>query len=114
MWWPCGWEALGVAYQPSSSAVGSSLPPLSRPQLAEACRVRAVELFEEGVSSAEIARAVGVYAESVRRWRRAWEKGDTSALRRRAAPGQAGRRPGRENPGRFAARSPGSWVRGQG
>ncbi|MFG2895173.1 helix-turn-helix domain-containing protein [Streptomyces sp. NPDC048248] len=70
MWWRCGWEALGVAYRPSSAAASSSLPPLSRPQLAEARRVRAVELFEDGVSNAEIARAVGVCAESVRRWRR--------------------------------------------
>ncbi|WP_411977382.1 helix-turn-helix domain-containing protein [Streptomyces decoyicus] len=38
--------------------------------MAEARRVRAVELFEEGGSNPEIARAVGVCAESVRRWRR--------------------------------------------
>ncbi|WP_285369034.1 winged helix-turn-helix domain-containing protein [Streptomyces albipurpureus] len=56
--------------------------------MAEARRVRAVELFEGGVSSAEIARAVGVCAESVRRWRRVWEKGGASALRRRAATGR--------------------------
>ncbi|WP_443052233.1 helix-turn-helix domain-containing protein [Streptomyces sp. JV190] len=67
MWWPCGWEA----YQPSPSIAG---PSLSRPQLAEARRVRAAELFEDGVSNAEIARAVGVCAESVRRWRRMWEQ----------------------------------------
>ncbi|MFI2457885.1 winged helix-turn-helix domain-containing protein [Streptomyces sp. NPDC019539] len=88
MWWPCGWEAVGVVYQPSSSAAGSPLPPLSRPQLAEARRVRAVELFEVGASNAEIARAVGVCAESVRRWRRVWEEGGVSALRRRAATGR--------------------------
>ncbi|MFB7650173.1 helix-turn-helix domain-containing protein [Streptomyces sp. NPDC056085] len=69
-------------------AAGSPLPPLSRPQLAEARRVRAVELFEEGVSNAEVARAVGVCAESVRRWRRVWEKGGASALRRRASSGR--------------------------
>ncbi|MFJ6662203.1 winged helix-turn-helix domain-containing protein [Streptomyces sp. NPDC091377] len=88
MWWACGWEAVGVAYQPSSSVAGSSLPPLSRPQLAEARRVRAVELFEDGVSNVEIARAVGVCAESVRRWRRVWEEGGPAALRRRAATGR--------------------------
>jgi transposase len=77
-----------VAYQPSPSVAGSSLPALSRPQLAEARRVRAVELFEGGVSNAEIARAVGVCAESVRRWRRVWEQGGASALRRRAATGR--------------------------
>ncbi|MFE2530041.1 helix-turn-helix domain-containing protein [Streptomyces sp. NPDC059382] len=63
-------KAVGVACQPSSSTAGSTLPPLSRPQLAKARRVRAVELFEDGVSNAEIATAVGVCAESVRRWRR--------------------------------------------
>ncbi len=31
--------------------------------------------FEDGVSNAEIARTVGVCAESVRRWRRVWEQG---------------------------------------
>ncbi|MFJ8545838.1 winged helix-turn-helix domain-containing protein [Streptomyces sp. NPDC093586] len=76
-----------MAYRPSPSVAGSFLPPLSRPQLAEACRVRAVGLFEDGVSNAEIARAVGVCAESVRRWRRVWEQGGASALRRRAATG---------------------------
>ncbi|MEU5445473.1 helix-turn-helix domain-containing protein, partial [Streptomyces griseofuscus] len=69
MCWGCGWKDVRVAYRPSPSAAGSSLPPLSRPQLAEARRVRAVELFEDGVSNAEIARAVGVCGESVRRWR---------------------------------------------
>ncbi|MEU0384670.1 helix-turn-helix domain-containing protein [Streptomyces chartreusis] len=77
-----------MAYQPSPSDASSSLPPLSRPQLAEARRVRAVELFEEGASNAAIARAVGVCAESVRRWRRVWEQGGVSALRRRAATGR--------------------------
>ncbi|WP_443071645.1 helix-turn-helix domain-containing protein [Streptomyces sp. WMMC940] len=88
MWWLCGWEVAGVAYQPPPSVAGSSLPPLSRPQLAEARRVRAVELFEGGVSNAEIARAVGVCAESVRRWRRVWEQDGASGLRRRAATGR--------------------------
>ncbi|MFC9227520.1 winged helix-turn-helix domain-containing protein [Streptomyces decoyicus] len=77
-----------MAYRPLSSASGSSVPPLSRPQLAEARRVRAVELFEEGGSNPEIARAVGVCAESVRRWRRVWEEGGAPALRRRPATGR--------------------------
>ncbi|MFC9238465.1 helix-turn-helix domain-containing protein [Streptomyces decoyicus] len=80
-------EAVGMAYRPLSSASGSSVPPLSRPQLAEARRVRAVELFEEGGSNPEIARAVGVCAESVRRWRRVWEEGGAPALCRRPATG---------------------------
>ncbi|MFD5102831.1 helix-turn-helix domain-containing protein [Streptomyces albidochromogenes] len=77
-----------MACRPSPPAAGASLPPLPWPQLAEARRVRAVDLFEDGVSNAEIARAVGVCAESVRRWRRAWEEGGASALRRRAATGR--------------------------
>ncbi|MFB7919507.1 winged helix-turn-helix domain-containing protein [Streptomyces sp. NPDC056061] len=84
----CGWEVVGVTCQPSSSLAGFPLPPLSRPQLAEARCVRAVELFEGGVSNAEIVRAVGVCAESVRRWRRVWGEGGVSALRRRAATGR--------------------------
>ncbi|MFE7619467.1 winged helix-turn-helix domain-containing protein [Streptomyces sp. NPDC057496] len=88
MWWARGWEPVRVPYQPSSSTADSSLPSLSRPQLAEARRVRAAELFEDGVSNAEIARAVGVCSESVRRWRRVWETGGASALRRRAATGR--------------------------
>ncbi|MFE2528582.1 winged helix-turn-helix domain-containing protein [Streptomyces sp. NPDC059382] len=50
--------------------------------------MRAVELFEDGVSNADVATAVGVCAESVRRWRRLWEQGGASALRRRAATGR--------------------------
>lgn len=56
--------------------------------MAEARRVRPVELFEGGVSNAEIAGAVGVCAESVRRWRRVWEQGGASALWRRTASGR--------------------------
>ncbi|MFE5857915.1 transposase [Streptomyces sp. NPDC056500] len=115
MWWACGWEAVGVAYQPSPSVASSSLPPLSRTQLAEARRVRAVELCEGGVSNAEITRAVGVCAESVRRWRRVWEQGGASALRRRSA---TGRPPKLDLPQVEMVRAaleqgcPGSWFRG--
>ncbi len=66
----------------------SSFPLLSRPRLAEARRVRAVELSGDGVSNAEVVRAVGVCAGSVRRWWRVGEQGGTSALRRRAATGR--------------------------
>ncbi|MFG3285183.1 winged helix-turn-helix domain-containing protein [Streptomyces sp. NPDC048111] len=41
-----------------------------------------------GVSHAEAARAVGVCAESVRRWRRVWEKDGACALWRRASSGR--------------------------
>jgi transposase len=61
---------------------------LTRPQLAEARRVRAVELFEQGCPNAEIARMLGVHAESVRRWKRVWELGGADALRRRPAAGR--------------------------
>ncbi|WP_369209247.1 helix-turn-helix domain-containing protein, partial [Streptomyces sp. PU-14G] len=64
------------------------VPPLTRPQLAEARRVRAAELFGQGRANAEIARMLGVSDESVRRWKRAWEKGGTDALRRRPATGR--------------------------
>ncbi|MGW1871673.1 winged helix-turn-helix domain-containing protein [Streptomyces mauvecolor] len=77
-----------MSYRPPSAASGSAVPPLSRPQLAEARRVRAVELFEDGRSNTEIARAVGVGGESVRRWRRVWERGGAPALRRRPATGR--------------------------
>ncbi|MGW2206867.1 helix-turn-helix domain-containing protein [Streptomyces sp. NPDC001774] len=39
-------------------------------------------------SNAEITRMLGVSAESVRRWKRVWEKGGTDALRRRTAAGR--------------------------
>ncbi|MFI1184423.1 helix-turn-helix domain-containing protein, partial [Streptomyces sp. NPDC020799] len=65
-----------------------SVPPLTRPQLAEARRMRAVELFEQGRSQAEIARMVGIHPESVRRWKRLWERGGLESLRRRPAGGR--------------------------
>ncbi|MFB1045549.1 winged helix-turn-helix domain-containing protein [Streptomyces chrestomyceticus] len=49
--------------------------------------MRAAELFEQGRSNAEIARALRVSDESVRRWKRVWEEGGTDALRRRPATG---------------------------
>ncbi|MEU3402291.1 helix-turn-helix domain-containing protein, partial [Streptomyces filamentosus] len=64
------------------------VPPLTRPQLSEARRVRAAELFGQGRSGAEIARMLGVSAESVRRWKRVWEKNGADALRRRPATGR--------------------------
>ncbi|TQN31917.1 transposase [Haloactinospora alba] len=51
--------------------------------------MHAVELWEQGCSQAEIARRLGVSAESVRRWKRRWEQGGAAALRRRPAPGAA-------------------------
>ncbi|MEU3356558.1 winged helix-turn-helix domain-containing protein [Streptomyces sp. NPDC037389] len=65
-----------------------SVAPLTRPQLAEARRMRAVELFERGRPQSEVARMVGMHPESVRRWKRLWEQGGAQALRRRPATGR--------------------------
>ncbi|MGV2918474.1 winged helix-turn-helix domain-containing protein [Streptomyces alfalfae] len=72
-----------MSFKPSSV-----VPPLRRPQLAEARRVRAAELFDQGRSGAEIARTLGVSEESVRRWKRVWEEDGVDALRRRPATGR--------------------------
>ncbi|GAA2932591.1 hypothetical protein GCM10010446_16690 [Streptomyces enissocaesilis] len=45
-------------------------------------------MFVEGRGTTEIARMVGVHAESVRRWRRVWERDGAEGLRRRPAPGR--------------------------
>ncbi|RKN61378.1 transposase [Streptomyces klenkii] len=74
--------------EPLSVVSEAPVPPLTRPQLAEARRVRAVELFEQGRSDAEVARMVGIHPESVRRWKRMWEEGGAQALRRRPATGR--------------------------
>ncbi|RDV46413.1 helix-turn-helix domain-containing protein [Streptomyces sp. IB2014 011-12] len=77
-----------MSFMPSPVASRSVVPPLKRPQLAEAQRVRAAELFGQGRTSAEVARLLEVSDESVRRWRRVWEEGGTDALRRRPAAGR--------------------------
>ncbi|MFF5638686.1 helix-turn-helix domain-containing protein [Streptomyces sp. NPDC012825] len=64
------------------------VPPLTRPQLAEARRVQAAQLFDQERSGAEIARMLGVSQESVRRWKRVWEEGGADGLRRRPASGR--------------------------
>ncbi|MEV6841540.1 winged helix-turn-helix domain-containing protein [Streptomyces sp. NPDC051133] len=50
--------------------------------------MRAAEFFEQGRSSAQIARMLGVSDESVRRWKRVWEEGGADALRRCPATGR--------------------------
>ncbi|NEW76490.1 winged helix-turn-helix domain-containing protein [Streptomyces rhizosphaericus] len=50
--------------------------------------MRAAEMFERGCTQPEVARAVGVCLESVRRWKRVWEQEGTAALRRRPAAGR--------------------------
>src|SRR5437016_7985844 len=53
-------------------------------------RMRAADLFEQGVIPAEIARQVGVSHQIVSDWRAAWRQSGREALR---AAGRAGRRP---------------------
>ncbi|SEE57802.1 Transposase [Streptomyces sp. TLI_105] len=50
--------------------------------------MRAAELFDQERSGAEIARMLGVSEESVRRWKRVWEKDGADALRQRPATGR--------------------------
>ncbi|MFI9825856.1 winged helix-turn-helix domain-containing protein [Streptomyces sp. NPDC052013] len=77
-----------MSFKPSPGASEPVVPPLTRPQLAEARRVRAAELFGQGRSNVEIAWMLGVSGESVRRWKRVWEEGGAGALRRRPATGR--------------------------
>jgi transposase len=53
-------------------------------------RMRAVDLFEQGVIPAEIARQVGVGHQTVSDWRTVWRQSGRDALR---AAGRAGRLP---------------------
>src|SRR6266853_6610893 len=52
--------------------------------------MRAVDLFEQGVIPAEIARQVGVSHQIVSDWRRAWRRSGRDGLR---GAGRAGRLP---------------------
>jgi transposase len=53
-------------------------------------RMRAVDLFEQGVIPAEIARQLGVGHQTVSDWRTVWRRAGRDGLR---AAGRAGRRP---------------------
>src|SRR6266568_3334360 len=53
-------------------------------------RMRAVDLFEQGVRPAEIARQLGVWHQIVSDWRAAWRRSGRDGLR---AAGRAGRLP---------------------
>ena len=61
---------------------------VKRPEAAEARRLRAAELLAQGRSPAEVAEAVGVSRESVRRWQALLAHGGVAALRRRPAAGR--------------------------
>ena len=56
----------------------------------QARRMRAADLFEQGVIPAEIARQVGVSHQIVSDWRAAWRRSGRDGLR---GAGRAGRRP---------------------
>jgi transposase len=77
-----------VSSKPQDAVADVCVPLLTRPQLAEARRMRAAELFEQRRPSSEVARAVGMHPERVRRWKRLWERGGAEALRRRPVTGR--------------------------
>jgi transposase-like protein len=54
----------------------------------ETRRLRAAELFAQGATKAEVAAALQVSAESVRRWHARWRQGGAAALQRRHATGR--------------------------
>jgi transposase len=72
----------------SNSRHERDVPPLKRPEAAEARRLRAAELLAQGRSQAEVAELVGVSRESVRRWQVRLRAGGVDALRRRRAGGR--------------------------
>src|SRR2546430_15869502 len=59
-------------------------------QAMEERRMRAADLFEQGVRPAEIARQLGVWHQIVSDWRAAWRRSGRDGLR---AAGRAGRLP---------------------
>jgi transposase len=61
---------------------------LTRPDLCEAQRLRAADLFAQGRAPAEVATMVGVTYEAARRWRARWREGGVEALGRRTASGR--------------------------
>lgn len=54
----------------------------------EARRLRAADLFQKGVSQAEIARDLGVCHQTVSDWHDKWVEGGKKALRRSRPPGR--------------------------
>jgi transposase len=53
-------------------------------------RMKAVKLFDQGLSQAEVARSVGVHRQSVSRWHKAWQERGAISLKK---AGRAGRKP---------------------
>jgi len=54
----------------------------------EARRLRAAQLFEQGLSQAAVSRELGVKPASVCRWQRAWSAGGAAALRQQRPAGR--------------------------
>jgi transposase len=54
----------------------------------EATRMQAADLFKEGVSQADIGRALGVSHQTVSDWHKLWAVGGKHALKRTGAPGR--------------------------
>ncbi len=79
---------------PVKQTVGTSTVRRVRPRrdfaAMEERRMRAADMFEQGVSPAEIARQVGVSHQIVSDWRAAWRRSGRAGLR---AAGRAGRLP---------------------
>ena len=69
-------------------AVVNKPKTLTRPDVCEARRLHAAELFAQGRRPAEVAERVGVTYEAARRWRARWTKDGVQALRRRQAGGR--------------------------
>jgi transposase len=69
-------------------AAAAKPTPLTRPEVCEARRLRAAELFAQGRRAAEVAEMVGVTYEAARRWRARWVQGGVQALHRRRASGR--------------------------
>src|SRR5919202_894074 len=78
------------AEQPPTQSVARRVRPRRDFAAMEERRMRGVDLFEQGVIPAEIARQVGVGHQTVSDWRTVWRQGGRDALR---AAGRAGRLP---------------------
>ena len=76
--------------QPLSKLSSKRVRPRRDFQALEERRMRAVDLFEQGVRPAEIARQVGVGHQTVSDWRNVWRQRGRAGLR---AAGRAGRLP---------------------
>src|SRR5712691_6249267 len=78
-----------VKQSPSGSMVRRVRPRRDFAAMEER-RMRAADMFEQGVTPAEIARQVGVSHQIVSDWRAAWRRSGRNGLR---AAGRAGRLP---------------------